>query len=65
MDGTGIAKLITLLVLIGVFVAAVLVTPRIWQANAPRTGGGPVKAPEPAAADGEAAPKSDGPVRTS
>ena len=33
MDATGIAKLITLLCLVVLFVAAVLVTPRIWHSN--------------------------------
>ena len=35
MDAAGIAKLITLLVLVGMFIAAVLVTPRIWHSNEP------------------------------
>lgn len=33
MDATGFAKVITLLCLVAVFIAAVLVTPRIWHAN--------------------------------
>ncbi|HLF49057.1 MAG TPA: hypothetical protein VJA45_06760 [Methylomirabilota bacterium] len=35
MDGTTIAKLVTLLVLIAAFVGAVLITPRIWHKNDP------------------------------
>ena len=35
MDAAGIGKLITLLVLVGMFIAAVLVTPRIWHSNEP------------------------------
>ena len=33
MDATGIAKLVTLLCLVVVFIAAVLITPRIWHSN--------------------------------
>ena len=33
MDATGIAKLITVLCLVALFVAAVLITPRIWHSN--------------------------------
>jgi len=33
MDATGIAKLIALLCLVALFIAAVLVTPRIWGSN--------------------------------
>ena len=33
MDAAGLAKLITLLCLVAVFIAAVLITPRIWHAN--------------------------------
>ena len=33
MDAAGLAKLITLLCLVAVFIAAVLITARIWHAN--------------------------------
>ena len=33
MDAAGLAKLITLLCLVAIFIAAVLITPRIWHAN--------------------------------
>lgn len=33
MDGTTVAKLITLFVLAAMFVGAVLITPRIWHVN--------------------------------
>ncbi len=33
MDATGIAKVIALLCLVALFIAAVLVTPRIWASN--------------------------------
>lgn len=33
MDATTAARLITLAVLAGIFVATVLITPRIWSAN--------------------------------
>ncbi len=36
MDVTGIAKLITLFCLVVLFIAAVLVTPRIWHSNEPK-----------------------------
>ena len=33
MDAAGLAKLITVLCLVAVFIAAVLITPRIWHIN--------------------------------
>jgi uncharacterized membrane protein YhaH (DUF805 family) len=33
MDAAGLVKLITALCLVAVFIAAVLITPRIWHAN--------------------------------
>ena len=33
MDATGIAKLITLFCLLVLFIAAILITPRIWHSN--------------------------------
>ncbi len=33
MDAAGLAKLITVLCLVAVFIAAVLITPRIWHVN--------------------------------
>lgn len=33
MDVTVIAKLITLLILVAMFVGAVIITPRIWHVN--------------------------------
>jgi len=33
MDAAGLGKLITVLCLVAVFIAAVLITPRIWHAN--------------------------------
>ena len=35
MDVTTFAKLVVLVVLLGMFVAMVLITPRIWGSNAP------------------------------
>ncbi len=35
MDGATVAKLVTLLVLLAMFVGAVLITPRIWHTNDP------------------------------
>lgn len=46
MDGATIAKLIVLLCLAALFVAAVLVTPRIWHSNEPGDLRGTAKDPE-------------------
>jgi len=66
MDATGMAKLVTLLVLIGVFVAAVLITPRIWHAKVTRAAE-PVKGQDTAASSaerGETVRERDGGVGT-
>ena len=58
MDAAGMAKLVTLLVLIGLFVAAVLITPRIWHANVTRAAE-PVKGQDKAASSAERGSRSE------
>ena len=47
MDAAGLAKLITLLCLAAIFIAAVLITPRIWHANDGAKGAEKKRGPTP------------------